>query len=148
MRSLLSCFNKIFEKLVFKRLKSFIGDRKIISSSQYGFRQGHSTEHALLDIVNAIQSNMDTGKFSCGTCLCWPKKAFDTVDHGILLPNFFFLLYKSFCHFDHRREKMIVVAIFVNFLWFFKVPNLAVSVPHGRAIAKNGASWPVMSSKD
>ena len=82
--SLLSCFNRIFEKLVFKRLKSFIDERKIISSSQYGFRQGHSTEHAILDIVNAIQSNMDAGKFSCGVFVDL-KKAFDTVDHGILL---------------------------------------------------------------
>ena len=48
--SLLSCCNRIFEKLVFKRLKSFIDERKIICSSQYGFRQGHSTEHAILDI--------------------------------------------------------------------------------------------------
>ena len=82
--SLLSCFNRIFEKLVFKRLKSFIDERKIICSSQYGFRQGHSTEHAILDIVNAIQSNMDAGKFSCGVFVDL-KKAFDTVDHSILL---------------------------------------------------------------
>ena len=81
--SLLSCFNRIFEKLVFKRLKSFIEERKIINSSQYGLRQGHSTEHAILDIVHAIQSNMDAGKFSCGVFVDL-KKAFDTVDHGIL----------------------------------------------------------------
>ena len=82
--SLLSCFNRIFEKLVFKRLKSFINERKIICSSQYGFRQGHSKEHAILDIVNAIQSNMDAGKFSCGVFVDL-KKAFDTIDHSILL---------------------------------------------------------------
>ena len=64
--SLLPCFNRIFEKLVFKRLKSFVDERKIVSSSQYGSRQGHSTEHTILDIVNAIQSNMNAGKFSCG----------------------------------------------------------------------------------
>ena len=40
--SLLSCFNRIFEKLVFKRLKSFIDERKIVSSLHYGFRHGHS----------------------------------------------------------------------------------------------------------
>ena len=62
----LSCFNRILEKLVFKRLKSFIEERKIINSSQYGFRPGPLTEHAILDIVNAIQSNMDAGRFSCG----------------------------------------------------------------------------------
>ena len=64
--SLLSCFNIIFEKLAFERLKSLIDERKVISSSQYGFRQGHSTGHAILDIVNVIQSNRDAGKFSCG----------------------------------------------------------------------------------
>ena len=68
--SLLSCFNRIFEKL--------------ISSSQYGFRQGHSTEHAILDIVSASQSNIGASKFSCGVFFDL-KKAFDTVDHGILL---------------------------------------------------------------
>ena len=64
--SLLSCFNRIFEKLAFERLKSLIDERKTISSSQYGFRQGHSTGYAILDIVNVIQSNRDAGKFSCG----------------------------------------------------------------------------------
>ena len=65
-----------------------------------------------------------------------------------LTPKIFFRLYKSPCFSDHRCEKIIVVAILVNFLWFFKVPKFAVSVSHGRAIAKNGAIWPVMSSKD
>ena len=63
-----------------------------------------------------------------------------------LTPKIVFRLYKSFCLFDHRCEKIIVVAVVVND--FSKFLNLAISVPHGRAIAKNGASWPVMSSKD
>jgi len=33
-----------------------------------------------------------------------------------LTPEIFFCLHKSFCLFDHRCEKIIVVAIFVNFL--------------------------------
>ena len=41
-------------------------------------------EHAVLDIVNAIQSNMDVGKCSCGVFVDL-KKAFDAIDHGILL---------------------------------------------------------------
>ena len=47
-------------------------------------RQRHSTEHAILDIVIAIKSNMDAGKFSCGVFVDL-KKAFDTVDRGISL---------------------------------------------------------------
>ena len=53
--SLLSCFNRIFEKVVYKRMKSFIEEKNILSTSQYGFRKGHSTEHAILDIVSRIQ---------------------------------------------------------------------------------------------
>ena len=82
--SLLSCFNRIFEKLVYKKMKSFIEERNILSMSQYGFRKGHSTEHAILDIVSRIQSNMDARAFSCGVLIDL-KKAFDTVDHSILL---------------------------------------------------------------
>ena len=45
-------------------MKSFIDKNNILCSSQYGFGHGHSTEHAILDIVNAIPSNMDKGEFS------------------------------------------------------------------------------------
>ena len=62
--SLLSNLNRIFEKLVYNRLKFFVN--KILYSSQYGFREGHSTSHALLDIVNKIQTNMDNNLFSWG----------------------------------------------------------------------------------
>ena len=82
--SLLSVFNKIFEKLMYKRLESFIKKNDLISKFQYGFRTKHSTEHAILDIINTIQTNMDNKLYSCGVFidLC---KAFDTVDHDILL---------------------------------------------------------------
>ena len=50
----------------------------------YGFRKGHSTQHAVLDIVNTIQTNMNQGLFSCGVFIDL-KKAFDTVYHNILL---------------------------------------------------------------
>ena len=62
--TLLSCFNRIFERLVYKRMKSFIKEKNILWTSQYGLRQGHSTEHAILDIA-----------FSCGVFVDL-KKAF------------------------------------------------------------------------
>ena len=57
--SLLSVFNVIFEKLMYKRLKSFIDKDDIFSKSQYGFRENCSTQHALIDIVNKIQLHFD-----------------------------------------------------------------------------------------
>jgi len=49
-----------------------------------GFRDKHSTQHAVLDIVNAIHENIDHNVVSCGIFLDF-KKAFDTVDHSVLL---------------------------------------------------------------
>ena len=78
--SLLSNYNRIFQKIMFKRMKEFIDKNDLIYSSQYGFRKGRSTQCAILDIVNAIQTNMYQG-----LCFIDLKKAFDTVDHDILL---------------------------------------------------------------
>jgi len=38
----------------------------LLSPSQYGFRKAHSTQHAIIDIVYAMQTNMDKRLFSCG----------------------------------------------------------------------------------
>ena len=56
--SLLSIFNKIVEKLMYNRLKSFLEKRNILFNSEYSFRENHSTQHSILDIVKEIQSNM------------------------------------------------------------------------------------------
>ena len=65
-------------------MKDYIDKHNLLYSSQYGFHKGHSTQHAILNIVNAIQSNMNQGLFSCGVFIDL-EKAFDTVDHNILL---------------------------------------------------------------
>ena len=65
-------------------MESFIEQNNLLPSSQYGFRKALSAQHAILDIVSAIQTNMDKRLFSCGVFIDL-KKAFDTVDHKILL---------------------------------------------------------------
>ena len=56
----------------------------LLNSSQCGFPKGHSIQHAILDIVNDIQSNTNQRLLSCGVFID-PKKAFDTGDHDVLL---------------------------------------------------------------
>ena len=60
--SLLSIFNQIFEKLMYHRLKSYLGKNAILFKSHYGVRENHSTQHAII----VIQNNMDQKLFTCG----------------------------------------------------------------------------------
>ena len=65
-------------------MRDLIEKRSLLYPSQYGFRQAHSTQHAILDIVETIQTNMDKKLVSSGVFIDF-KKAFDTVNHTILL---------------------------------------------------------------
>ena len=82
--SLLSNINKIFEKLVYKRVYSFLVRFNCIYELQFGFQEKHSTNHALISLTESIRDAMDKGLFACGVFIDL-QKAFDTVDHTILL---------------------------------------------------------------
>ena len=82
--SLLSCLDKIFEKLIHKRLMEFINKYKIIILEQYGFLKDHSTMCALIDVIDNVRNYIDKGEYALGIFLDL-KKAFDTVNHTILL---------------------------------------------------------------
>ena len=81
--SLLSNINKILEKLMFNRLYTFLEDNKQIYKLQFGFRQRHSVNHALVQITESIRNILDGGDFACGVFIDL-QKAFDTVNHHIL----------------------------------------------------------------
>ena len=82
--SLLSNINKILEKLMFNRLYSFLELHNCIYELQFGFREKHSTNHALMSMIQQIRDTMDTGNTSIGVFVDF-QKAFDTVNHEILL---------------------------------------------------------------
>ncbi len=82
--SLLPNFSKILEKVVSIRLISFLDEHKILSPDQFGFRKGHSTIHPLLLFVNDVTSALNK-KENTISIFCDIRKAFDTVNHEILL---------------------------------------------------------------
>ena len=81
--SLLSNVEEIFEKLMYKRLYTFL-NKNIIYNLQFGFRQQYSTSHPLINITENVKKAIDDGNVGCGIFLDL-QKAFDTVDHQILL---------------------------------------------------------------
>ena len=82
--SLLSNINKIIETLMHERLYNFLSTHHCIYNLQFGFRPGHSTNHALLSLTEEIRNALDNNLFACGIFIDL-RKAFDTVDHDILL---------------------------------------------------------------
>jgi len=82
--SLLPNFSKIMEKVVSNRLVEFLDEHKIISNCQFGFRKGHSTIHPLMLFMNNLTTALNKKQFSIAI-FCDLRKAFDTVNHTILL---------------------------------------------------------------
>ena len=64
--SLLSNVEEIFEKLMYKRLYTFLNSNNIIYNLQFGFRQQYSTSHALINITENIRKALDDGDIGCG----------------------------------------------------------------------------------
>lgn len=82
--SILPIFGKIFEKIIYKRLYSFFTSQGLLHETQFGFRSGHSTSHALNLSVELIQKELAKKKHVLGVFIDL-SKAFDTLDHNILL---------------------------------------------------------------
>uniref|UniRef100_A0A3P9L4Z8 Reverse transcriptase domain-containing protein n=1 Tax=Oryzias latipes TaxID=8090 RepID=A0A3P9L4Z8_ORYLA len=82
--SLLPQFSKILEKIFNDKLALFIEKHNIINENQYGFRENRSTSLAIIDAVEEITNALDKKKYAAGIFIDL-KKAFDTLNHDILL---------------------------------------------------------------
>ena len=82
--STLSFISKIYEKVVLSQLIDFLNKNNLLSPNQSAYRKGHSTETALVRVVNDILLSLDQGDVSILTLLDL-SSAFDTIDQTILL---------------------------------------------------------------
>ena len=82
--SVLPIISKIIERAVHDQLYFYLINEGLLSNSQSGFRSNHSTSTTLHDVQDYILKNMDNG-FVTGVLFIDLKKAFDTVNHDILV---------------------------------------------------------------
>ena len=82
--SVLPCFSKILERVMYNRLYKYLTVQKILHPQPFGFRKGHSTEHAIVQLVDHIYEPFDNDNYTVGIFLDL-SKAFDTFDLTILL---------------------------------------------------------------
>ena len=67
--SVLPCFSKLLERIMHNRLYKFLVENSILYQKQFGFQNAHSTEHAILQLVNQITEVFSQGKYTLGIFL-------------------------------------------------------------------------------
>ena len=82
--SVLNCLSKISERIVFNITYSFFTEGNLFHKLQSGFRHNHSTASTMIYLIDTIYQDMDENKIT-GALFLDLLKAFDTVNHSILL---------------------------------------------------------------
>ena len=80
--SLLPLFSKVFERIMYNKLYTFLTSNNIIYPLQFGFQKDRAIDHALIGMTEMIRLTLDNKRFGCGIFIDL-QKAFDTVNHNI-----------------------------------------------------------------
>jgi hypothetical protein len=137
--SILTSFNKIFEKVMYSRLLSHFNKYNILSKHQFGFRAYLGTENALFKLISEILNALNHRVRICGI-FCDLAKAFDCVSHEILLEKLFyygimgnqFKLFKSYLH--NRFQRTVIKDMHANDIVMSEWCKVKNGVPQGSVL--------------
>ena len=109
--SILPAFSKVFEKIISSRLINYLEKNNLLTEHQHGFRGQRSTESAVLQFVNNVYRNLEDKLHVAGVFIDL-SKAFDTLDHKILLHKLEYLRIrgvslKLFGSYLHARKQTV-----------------------------------------
>ena len=82
--SVLPVVSKVFDKIIYSRLHTFIENPNILYQHQYGFRKKYSIDMALTHLTNKLSTSIDNNETTMAIFIDL-SKAFDTINHNILL---------------------------------------------------------------
>ena len=82
--SFLTSLSKFFEKLIYKRITNFLVKHKLLSPNQFGFRQNLSCINVIAEITEIMRKAIEKKHYGLAVFIDL-KKAFDTVDHSLLI---------------------------------------------------------------
>ena len=132
--SILPTLSKIFEKLIHSRIYQFLEENQVIYNCQFGFRQSHSTIHAVQTTITSVVSPLNDSRQSMGIFVDF-SKAFDTIKHEILLSKL-----------NHYRIRGIALELICDYLsnrkqFFFYdndcysiLSDISIGVPQGSVL--------------
>ena len=78
--SVLPRFSKMLEEIVYKRLYNHLSQNHILYPKQFGFQKSHLTEHAIIQLIDQINSSLEKNHFTLGVFIDF-SMVFDTVHH-------------------------------------------------------------------
>ena len=69
--SVLPCFSKMLEQIMYNRLYKYPTTEKILYPKQFGFQRGHSTEHAIVKLANQIYESFERNQYTLGVFIIY-----------------------------------------------------------------------------
>ena len=126
--------SKLFEKVLYHRVCSYLTEHNLIDKRQYGFREKHSTELAITTIYDELLRNLDNKLITCYLFLDL-SKAFECCDYEILLDKLYHygirgVSHKLFSNFLHSRMQCTKIGAFKS-----SYKRISCRVPQGSIIS-------------